>query len=172
MSTRAKLITVLSIVAVLIVATLLYFVFSNPVSDTLDWTMTAYQITADGAVENSFSMTINGSILNKNNKTYLSLNVSLPDSFRYMFDDAAPDGDPVTGITAGGDLLAASYTYDREENTPAFCNYAINAEKGYFIAWWGEDWRDCLVAATDPTTTPADIMTHFEENWKTLPSAK
>lgn len=141
----------------------------TPTSGTLDWTMTAYQITADGAVENSFSMTISGSILDKDDRTYLSLSISLPDTFRYQFANADPDGDPVMGITASGDLYAARYTYDRVANTPAFCNYAINAEKGYFLAWWGEEFGDYLVAATDPATTPADIMAHFEEYWKTLP---
>jgi len=151
---------------------------SNPPSGELDWIMTAYQITADGAVENSFSMTISGSILDKDDRPYLSLSINLPDTFRYKFANADPDGDPFMESTAGGDLYALDFTYDRVENAPAACQYAINIEKGYFLAWWGEDFGDYLVAATDPATPPADIMAHFEEYIETdllplrYPSAK
>lgn len=139
--------------------------------------MTAYQITPDSTVERSFPITVQGNILDKNDRTYLSLDIALADDFRYSFGSPDPDGIPtIPGMELMGgdpdDLSANTFTYDAVENKPSACNFVINAEHGYFIAHWPEE--DVLVlAAKDPDVKISDLTAHFDayiQAWKVFDS--
>jgi hypothetical protein len=134
-----------------------------PVSLTVDWNMTASVVQGDGTVKDTFPLTIAGSIQEEQSTTYLRLNVNMPKDFRYMFEIAQPNGDACIDAWAHapGDFATSGYCYDKVYNTPTADVWAINTEKEYFIAYWGEDFGQFVVASTDPDVQPEEILEHF-----------
>ena len=135
-----------------------------PVNLTVDWSMTAFLIRADGTVTDTFPVTITGTIRKEETESYLKLDIDVPKDFRYSFKIAEPDGDLCFNALAlqPGDFILGSYTYDRIKNAPAMSNWAVNTEKEYFISSWGEEFGQYLVGSTDPDVMPEDIIEHFE----------
>lgn len=119
---------------------------------------------ADWSVEDSFSFPVTGYISNDQDHQYLSLKVDLPESIPYRMSIAEPNGDPVDAgiLEREGDYFAEVFCYDVISNAPTNMIWAINTEKQYFIAYWGEDYGRYLVASVDPDVKPVDIFKHFD----------
>ena len=132
---------------------------------SIDWNMTAYQITPEGDIVASFPITVKGDIWEEGTVLALGMDINWGDSFRYQY--VAPNnGDTISFIHPTDkaiDFCAASHIYDRVGNRPAFCIYSIAPEKEYHIAYWGKEFGYYLVAATDPNVEPADILAYFAD---------
>ena len=140
---------------------------TDPIPDdvlTVDWEMTASVIRPDGTVAETYPMTVNGTIEDAEPYDYLKLDIELEGDFRFMFKIAEPDGDICTNRWAQwpGDYTSNGFCYDKTTNAPAWCSWAVNTEKEYFIAWFGEEYGMYVVAATDPAVKTEEIMNHFE----------
>ena len=130
------------------------------------WEMHAYLVNTAGRVQDRFSMDINGSIVEINGKPFLQLNIT-PDpekNFPYRFQIPEPNGDPCSALwPAGpGDYGTQGGCYYTPENKGASVVWAVNVEREIFIAWFGEEYGQLLVASTDPDVTPTDILAHFD----------
>lgn len=135
-----------------------------PVNLTVDWSMTAFLIRSDGTVTDTFPMTISGTIRKEETDSYLDLDIDVPEDFRYIFY-AEDGGSPCLDSQShqSGDFILGGCDYDRIKNAPAMSYWAVNTEKEYFISYWGAEFGQYLVAATNPDVTPAEIMEHFEK---------
>lgn len=130
--------------------------------------MHANLVMVDGTVEDSFSLPVAGTILEiedtEHYRHYLNLEVNLPNSIPYMMSICEPNGDPVdpTIFECQGDMATQGFCYDVKNDSIAWMTWAINTEKQYFIAYWGEEYGKFLVASVDPNVKPAEIMEHFD----------
>ncbi len=131
---------------------------------SVEWNMHATLLAADGTAEDSFSLPVVGVISELEDRHYLNLDVQLPKNVPYMMSICEPNGDPVDPdiLESKGDLVTQSFCYNVKANAPAPMMWAINTEKQYFIAYWGEDYGKFLVASVDPDVKPAEIMEHFD----------
>ena len=138
---------------------------ANSFPMTIDWSMTAYQVSDGGTVQKSFPITIQGDLTEKDGSVYESLVIDLPKSFRYSFGNPNSEGNPALKlpITNPGDICFSNLVYDSVKNGSASCYYALNTEKGYFVAYWGESIGYTLVATVDSNVPPAEIMNHYED---------
>lgn len=155
---------ILIICLLLVIAGIIVWI-TGPIS--VDWSMTAYLIAADGTIESSFPITIQGKIRDSKkieNMADLFLDIEVPKDFRYSFgnsDDALPawNGTEFEGGNPN-DLRTVSSTYDKETNWTSNCYYVINPELGYFVAYWPDE-GFYLVAATDTDVKTSDVIAHF-----------
>ena len=156
-----KVIVISAIVISLVIVALLFF---ENQKNRVKYDMTAYLVTADGAVEDTFAFEIRGCIRERKELSYLDINVDVPEDFRYKFREAESYGNACYNRWAfhPGDYATQGYTYDRIGNEPALCSWALNIEKGYFIAYWGEAYGRYLIASVDSSAGPEDIMEHFQ----------
>ena len=138
---------------------------ANSFPMTIDWSMTAYQVADDGTVQESFPITIQGDLTEKDGSVYESLVIDLPKSFRYSFGNSNPEGNPALKFPMAkpGDICFSNLVYDSVKNRSASCYYALNTEKGYFVAYWRESVGYTLVAAVDSGVQPAEILSHYED---------
>ena len=83
-------VNVISAIAIspVIIALLFFGNQKNPVK----YDMTAYLVTADGAVEDTFALKIRGCIRERKEWSYLDINVDVPEDFRYEFREAESYG--------------------------------------------------------------------------------
>lgn len=131
---------------------------------SVDWKMTASVIQPDGTVVETYPMTANGTIEEEAPFIYPKLDIKLEGDFRFVFKIAEPDGDISTNGLAQwpGDYTTNGSCYDKTVNKPAPVAWAVNTQKEYFIAWFGEEYGMYVVAATDPAVQPDEILAHFE----------
>ena len=131
----------------------------------VDWNMTAFLVKEDGTVAKTFDITVSGTIEKEEAANYVKLDIELPKDFRYSFAKTEDRGDVCVDGRAyqPGDFVTNGYTYDKVTNAPTAVSWAVNTEKEYFTAYWGEGFGQYLVAATDPDVTPGEIMEHFEK---------
>lgn len=162
MKTKAVLISFLCCVAVC------FSIIGCTSKTSVDWNMHATLVMADGTTGDSFALPVSGTIVQTDDtgpySHYLNLNVELPKSIPYRMSICEPDGDPVFRDIwdSEGDLATQGFCYDEKANAPAMMMWAINTEKQYFIAYWGEEYGNFLVASVDPNVGPAEIMSHFD----------
>lgn len=128
------------------------------------WNMHATLVTADGTVEDSFSLPVAGVISEIEERHYLNLEVELPKSIPYTMSFCESNGDPVDSyiFDREGDMATQGFCYDIKNDSLAWETWAINIEKQYFIAYWGKEYGKFLVASVDPNVKPAEIMEHFD----------
>ncbi len=151
----------------LLIAAIIFWVRSPDSANTyVSWNMTAYLITADGTVQQSFPITIQGNIQDDKENEYavtLNLDIEVPQDFRYSFVDEsvkyAFKGD-LTTATHPDDIRAPVSNYDSEANKPAFGQSFINTELRYFMAHWPD--TDLYLVASDSGVDPADVLEHFK----------
>ena len=155
-----------TIIFVLLIAVLLIVIlFIVNKTTRIEYYMNAALVNSDGAVIDTFALTIDGTVREKESSCYLDLAFNLPEDFRYSFDNADPNGYICIEHLAftPGDFVTCGYTDDRLEVGSAWTVWAINTEKEYFVAYWGEDFGQFLVASTNPDVNPSDILDHFQE---------
>ena len=133
----------------------------DPVS--VDWEMKAYVCHPTGTTTDFFSIRVDGTILEEADATYLQLNFGLPEDFRYQ-PTAPSDAKGELCIGGGpGQYIAKSVYQNRETGAPAECIWAIDTEKEYFIAYWGDEFGQFLVATADPKSDYIDVLRHFRD---------
>lgn len=133
----------------------------------IDWSMTAYVIAADGTVESSFPITIEGKIEEAGGRKFFTIDYDVPREFRYWFSTPEGIGDPEVwirglAVTDPCDTLVYGSAYDCKENMSIGCYYVYNTELGYFLATWDNSDGSYLVAATDPDVETQDLIAHFD----------
>ena len=136
---------------------------ATPESYSVDWEMKAYVCHPTGTTMDFFSISLDGTILEKADDTYLQLNVDLPETFR--FQPTAPSeakGDLCIG-GGPGQYIARSVYQNQETGASAECIWAIDTEKEYFIAYWGDEFGQFLVATADPNSDYYDVLRHFRD---------
>lgn len=162
MKNKASLILLMCCIAVA-----LCMVSCTPTT-SVEWNMHATLVMADGTVEGSFSLPVAGTILEREDtdpyRYFLNLEVDLPDSIPYRMTIAEPYGEYVDPyiFDREGDMATESFCYGIKDDSIAWMTWAINTEKQYFIAYWGEEYGKFLVASVDPNVKPAEIMEHFD----------
>lgn len=157
----------LLILCILLIGAVFFIWFFRP--ETVDWNMTAHLFTQDGTAESSFPITITGKIQDDRDnekRVDLFLDIDLPDDFRYTIPgpdggDSARKGSTMFKDGDPNDLYSGGLAYDKEANSLSALYYAINAELGYFLAYWPDD-GSYLVAATDPDVTVSEVIAHFQ----------
>ena len=136
---------------------------STPTTLTVDWEMKAYVCYPTGTTTDFFTIQVDGTILEEDAATYLQLNVGLPEDFRFQPTDPF-DAKGALRIGGGpGQYIAKSAYHNRETDAPAECIWAIDTEKEYFIAYWGDEFGQFLVATTDPKADYYDVLRHFRD---------
>lgn len=130
---------------------------------TVDWEMQAYMCHPTGTTTDFFTIQVDGNILEEADDTYLQLNIDLPETFRFQ---------PTTPSDAKGDLrigggpgqyIAKSVYQNQETGAPAECIWAIDTDKEYFIAYWGDEFGQFLVATADLKSDYNDVLRHFRD---------
>ena len=136
---------------------------------TIDYTMQAALITADGQVTESLQITVQGSIYgDKDKQPQLELAIVTPDSFRYRYH--TPDEGIATSISGVYDDLPyyvwLVYGYDTKSDKAIFSSCAMSVEKEFLIIDWDDGEDLYLVAAADPTEDFASVLEYFEDYMK------
>ena len=136
---------------------------SAPAPLTVVWEMKAYVCHPTGTTTDFFTIRLNSTILEEADDTYLQLNLDLPENFRFQ-PAALSDEKGALGIDGDAGLyIARSVFYDRHTEAPAECIWAIDTEKKYFIAYWGDEFGQFLVATADPKANYDDVLRHFRD---------
>ena len=136
---------------------------ATPESYSVDWEMKAYVCYPTGTTTDFFSIHLDGTILEEADDTYLQLNLDLPESFRFQ-PAALSDEKGALRIDGDAGLYIARSVYDdRHTEAPAECIWAIDTEKEYFIAYWGDAFGHFLVATADPKANYNDVLRHFRD---------
>ena len=136
---------------------------STPTTLTVDWEMKAYVCYPSGTTTDFFTIRLAGTVLEEADNTYLRLNFELPENFRFH-SITLSDGKGDLRIAGGpGQYFAKSVYLDQETDAPTECIWAIDTEKEYFIAYWGDEFGQFLVATADPNTYYDDVLRHFRD---------
>lgn len=134
-------------------------------SFTVDYTMQAALITADGEVKETLQVTVQGNIYGDRDKQpRMELAISTPDSFRYRYH--APNEGTATSISGVYDTLPyyvwLGYSYDTLADSAVFSSCAMSVEKEFLIMDWDDGESLYLVAATDPSVDFVSILEWFK----------
>ncbi len=129
----------------------------------IDWKLQGAWVTGDGEVMESMELSISGKItMDESGVDTLDLDIRLPDSFRYSFNDIPTLTSHSRKYFSLPYCVVQSYTYDKVANDPVFSCFAISLEKEYAIFNW-EDGSDLyLIAAKEPISDPQTILTYFK----------
>lgn len=133
---------------------------------TVDYTMQAAVITADGKVTETFQITVQGNIYGAKDKhSKMELSILMPNSFRYRY--VVPKEGAFTSISGINDELPyyvwMGYGYDTVTNRPVMGSYAMSVEKEILIMDWDDGQDLYLAATTDPNADFAAILDYFED---------
>lgn len=134
-------------------------------STPVDYTMQAYLVNAEGEVQETLEISVNGYIHGeKDKRPKLDLSIILPESFRYRYDK--PDQGMSASFSGVYDDLSyyvwAGYSLDMDTSEAIFGIYAMCVVEEYLIMDWDDDESLYLVAATDRYTAPKEILDYFE----------
>ena len=134
----------------------------EPIS--LDWSMKALWVMANGDRRSSHSMTVKGTIVNHTNTTYLDLKIDVGQNFPYQFILPEPDGYAAGTrlVQAEGDYNTAGYVQDVATKETVWSAWAVSSEKEYFIFVLPDHPDKFLVGATDPNVTAKQILDYFD----------
>ena len=131
---------------------------------SVDWSMKALWVMANGDRRSSHSMTVKGTIVNQTNTTYLDLNIDIGQDFSYKFILPEPDGYAAGTrlVQAEGDYNTAGYVQDVATKETVWSAWAVSTTKEYFIFVLPDDPSMFLVGATDPNVTAKQILDYFD----------
>ena len=140
MSTRAKLITILSIVAVLIVAALLYFV---PRSTPVDLSFHVVKLDKNGYDLGTAQVRIQGEMLDYLfQESRLDAEIELADKAAdicLINGKNGPDEISCTEVNGYQLLRLAGYFYDKQADTSAFLDIVFTEEMDRFVFYLPQD---------------------------------
>ena len=133
--------------------------------ENLDWDMNAFLVSADGEIENTFALNLEGPIVCKNDQTTLEFQIQFPSEFGYEY--VFPDN----GKYAPQSLLPARpeyyvwigfiFNYNKSNYTFAYC--ALSTEKQFLIMNLSDDPDHFTVASTEPDAEPSQILSYFQD---------
>lgn len=128
----------------------------------VDYTMQAYVVNAEGEVQETLEISVNGYINGeKGKRPELDLSIILPESFRYRYYNL----DTQHSWSGVYDDLPyyvwTTFSID-EIGEPLFGSYALCVQKEFLIMDWDDEASLYLVAATDRYTAPKEILDYFE----------
>lgn len=151
----------LSVILVFLAVVVFALACNRP--ERIKYSMKACLITVGGDITDNFDMQLQGTIQKKGRATYLNLDVALPDGFPYIFIADKSYGNVCyeNWTSFPGDYATVGYTNARKVVGGNWSAWAINTEKEYFVAWFGKEFGQYLVASTDPIIKPEDILEHF-----------
>ena len=159
---RKRLIaTVISVLCVLLTATTAWSYVELTTSE-IDWSMQGYLITADGEILETTELSITGSIRKYPHKPdELSLEILYDPNFYYV------DESMYTYQSMSDEMEYMPYyffcqIYTNKRNESGVVIYALDDEKGFFIAHFMDQPGQFLVAATSDVE-PQEILAHFQE---------
>ena len=131
---------------------------------SVDWSMNATWVMANGEKISDHNMTVKGTIREKYGITYLNLGVDVGQNFPYQFILPQPDG-YVAGtrlVQADGDYNTAAHVQDVSTKETVWSAWAVSSEKEYFIFVLPDHPDKFLVGATDPNVTAKQILDYFD----------
>ena len=132
---------------------------------TVDYTMQAALITAEGEITETFEITVRGNIYGaKDLHCEMELSVLMPESFRYRYH--TPNEGTATSFSGINDELPYyvwwGYGYDAVANKPVMGSYAMSVEKEFLIMDWDDGQDLYLVAAADLNADFAAVLEYFD----------
>lgn len=155
----------------LIIAAGVVYFLTRPVQ--FNWSMTAYWITSDGTVLESFPITVQGKIVDgwdygeganvssKNTSDTAYLNLGFPEDFPYS-SFTAVDGDIATWGNGEYDATVRVYGDGCDEDgNQVSIDYFIDTEQGYFLMSFHDGSNMLLVGATDPDLDPWEVTVYL-----------
>lgn len=143
------------------------WLFSGPLSGNtkVNWQMNGTLVTSDGTVIETMELSIVGKIhKDPNKRDILTLDITLPDDFPYSFK-----GRDIPEFYSSSDeidefpyYVCSGYTYDKSENAPVLCSFALDEERGWAIFCWPNQPEQYLVCSTTADVNADEIITHFQ----------
>ena len=161
---RPKTILWIVLPAIVVVAMALLMFLMNRNVTQYNVTMYGNWINIEGKIYQQFDFDIRSTIRNKNDEyDMMQIRVLTPEEFPYILDS----GDTEYRIWNYDQFsyYASPFgaCYNKVLNAPSFAYFALDTEKGYFIASFGADSNLYLVGAVDPYVNPQDVLRHFSE---------
>lgn len=131
---------------------------------SVDWSMNATWVMANGEKISDHNMTVKGTIREKYGITYLNLGVDVGQNFPYQFILPQPDGYVVGTrlVQADGDYNTAAHVQDVSTKETVWSAWAVSTTKEYFIFVLPDHPDKFLVGATDPNVTAKQILDYFD----------
>lgn len=154
----------IALICVLIGSTIaLGFVFIYPsvVNPTIK--MQGMLVSADNLPQNQFSFSVSSKLTqsSQNSEKELELSFVFPNNFPYKVQQLFSTSTPHTEHLPYYVLMG--YCYSILDNDSIFVQCAYDKEASLLIINWGDDNNKYLVASTDPSTPPQEIMDYFQD---------
>ncbi len=155
----------LILIAAVLVGAAVYALLDFPKLRWVDMEMQAWEVSMDGTVQERLTLEVSGLFTNYRQKNdTLRADITTPKDYRWQFHHA--DNAPFTQYLECDEKLGAFtsvvFAYDRQNNRTDFLCMALDWEAEYLILGFWDDPKGYLVASTDPTATPQEILAHFE----------
>ena len=129
----------------------------------IGWKMQGTWVTGDGEELESMNLSISGKItMDESGVDALDLDIRLPDSFRYSFEDIPTLTSHSRKYFSLPYCVVQSYTYDKVANDLVFSCFAISPDKEYTIFDWNDSNDYFLIASKEPLNDPQTILTYFK----------
>lgn len=129
-----------------------------------DAPMSAWLFNADGELQKTFSLTIDGSIDKVGNETQLNFLIHIPTEAKPEINwkyEALNEGHMRPLPWESKYYVWHYYCFDYANNKYESVTFALCTEKQYLIACWNDGEAHTLVAAADPEATAEDIREYF-----------
>lgn len=137
---------------------------SKTSEQTLNWTLYATQISEDGEVLDKFQFTVTGTVpvnQDMHRSQALTLDIVWPDTFRFVgIGPVTYNGWASSSHETDYFYFLRSYSQYPSGKETVHGRFGIAPKKGYMLFIWEDD-KTCLVASTDPNTSPEDIKSFF-----------
>ena len=145
-----------------ILITTIVFMLCGCSAKKIDWKLQGAWVTGDGEVMESMELSISGKIhMDESGVDTLDLDIRLPDSFRYSFNDISKRTSDYRKYISLPYCVAYSFAYNKVDNDSLAAVFAICPEKEYAIFDLNDSNDYFLIAAKEPLNDPQTILTYF-----------
>ncbi len=156
-------------ICIMLLAIAAWWIAGCPSAKSLDWKVQASYITADGKVTNQIPFTLCGKLISyRNSGDVLRAQLSLPDSFPYLFSEEIDAHELPGSREALSHFSSTVICHDRAEEVPAFAILALNMQKGSFIIAFDHGY---LVGSVNESMSADSILEDFTAFVKLHPIA-
>lgn len=158
---RKRLIaTAISVLCIFLTATTAVGYYES-ITSKVDWSMQGYLVTADCEILQTTELSISGSIRKKPHAPdELSLEILYDPNFYYI-DELMFTYYSMIDKTDYMPYYSFCQIYTNKRNEMGVVIYALDDEKGYFIAYYEDQPAQILVASTS-NASPQEILNHFQ----------
>ena len=161
-SPRKNLWLVLTIVVVLTLVMILYLMNRNVTQYNV--TMHGNWMNVEGEIYQQFDFDLRSTIRHKSDEyDMIQIHVFTPDEFPYIMDTGDTEHRIWNYDQFSYYASPFGFCYSKALNEPSFAYFALDTEKGYFIASFGGNSDAYLVGAVDPNVNPQGVLQHFSE---------